>query len=79
MRSLTIAQRLMLFESGLNDRSPVVKKACVEKLLKTWLADLDNDVPHLLKCLHVESSPDTSCLTLKALFESKYLGIIFPN
>ena len=72
IKSLTIAQRLKLLESGLNDRSPLVKKACIDKLLKSWLRDLDDEVPRLLKCLHVESSQETSVLTLKALFESKY-------
>ena len=70
IKSLTIAQRLMLLESGLNDRSMLVKKACTAKLLKAWLIDLNNQVPDLVKCLHVESSPESSVLTLKALFES---------
>ena len=71
IKSLTIAQRLKLLESGLHDRSVLVKKACTERLLTAWLRDLDNQVPELLKCLHVESSPESSVLTLKALFESK--------
>jgi len=71
IKSLTIAQRLMLLESGLNDRSVLVKKACTAKLLRAWLIDLNNQVPDLLKCLHVESSPESSVLTLKALFENQ--------
>ena len=71
IKSLTIAQRLKLLDDGLNERSAIVKKACIGTLLKAWLVDLDENVPTLLKCLHVESSPETSLLALKALFESK--------
>ena len=77
IKSLTIAQRLKLLESGLNDRSVLVKKACTDRLLKVWLKDLDDQVPDLLKCLHVESSPESSVLALKALFESRNLIFTF--
>eukprot|EP00795_Rhopilema_esculentum_P012294 gene12295-2941_t len=70
IKSLTIAQRLKLLDDGLNERSAIVKKACIGTLLKAWLVDLDENVPSLLKCLHVESSPETSLLALKALFEN---------
>ena len=77
IKSLTIAQRLKLLESGLHDRSVLVKKACTDRLLKVWLKDLDDQVPDLLKCLHVESSPESSVLALKALFESRNLIFTF--
>lgn len=72
IKSLKIAQRVKLLKTGLNDRSALVKKACSERLLKAWLMDLGNEIPSLLKRLHVESSQGTPVLALKALFESKF-------
>ncbi len=74
--SLTIAQRLKLLQNGVNDRSSIVKKACVENLLKSWLSDRDNRVDHLLKCFHVESSPDVVSQTLKALLEGMLINFV---
>ena len=71
IKSLTIAQRLRLLENGLNDRSKIVKEACIGKLMKAWLQDLDNHVDRLLKCLHIESSPETAVLALNALFQGR--------
>ena len=69
MRSLTIAQRLKLLDYGLNDKSKMVKDACVGKLLKAWLSECNNRMEVLLERLHAESAPETVALAFKALFE----------
>lgn len=67
--NLSIKQRLQLLQSGLKDRSPVVKEACVGGLLRSWCMEVEGDFLALLNRLDVESSPETAELTLLGLFD----------
>ena len=69
IKYFTIKQRLQLLQSGLNDRCPAVKEACVRGLLRSWCMECEGDFLALLYRLDVESSPDISELALKALFD----------
>ncbi|XP_006884592.1 PREDICTED: condensin complex subunit 3 [Elephantulus edwardii] len=68
MRALSIAQRVLLLQQGLNDRSDAVKQATQKHLLQGWLRFTEGDVLVLLHRLDVENSPEVAVCVLSALF-----------
>lgn len=64
IKGLPIAQRVQLLNRGLNERADVVKNACSQKLLQSWLRMCKGSILELLKCLDVENSCDTAELAL---------------
>lgn len=57
----------------------IVKAACSNKLLQTWLRTFGGNVLELLKCLDVENSTETCELTLQNLFENTTVDQLVEN
>ncbi|KAK2500118.1 hypothetical protein MC885_006452 [Smutsia gigantea] len=68
MRAMSIAQRVMLLQQGLNDRSDTVKQAMKKHLLQGWLQFTEGNILQLLHRLDVENSSDVAVSVLNALF-----------
>ncbi|XP_007955554.2 condensin complex subunit 3 [Orycteropus afer afer] len=68
MRALSIAQRVLLLQQGLNDRSAAVKQATEKHLLQGWLRFTEGDILALLHRLDVENSSEVAVSVLHALF-----------
>ncbi|XP_006160689.1 condensin complex subunit 3 [Tupaia chinensis] len=68
MRALSIAQRVMLLQQGLSDRSDAVRQAVQKHLLQAWLRLADGSVLQLLHWLDVEHSAEVAVSVLSALF-----------
>ncbi|XP_054994249.1 condensin complex subunit 3 isoform X2 [Sorex araneus] len=68
MRALSIAQRVMLLQQGLNDRSDAVKQATQKHLLRGWLHFTEGNMLELLHRLDVENSSEVAISVLHALF-----------
>ncbi|XP_030881666.1 condensin complex subunit 3 [Leptonychotes weddellii] len=68
MRAMSIAQRVMLLQQGLNDRSDAVKQAMQKHLLQGWLRFTEGNILELLHRLDVENSPEVAVSVLNALF-----------
>ncbi|XP_020025767.2 condensin complex subunit 3 [Castor canadensis] len=68
MRAMSIAQRVMLFQQGLNDRSDAVKQAMQKHLLQSWLRFTEGNILELLHRLDVENSSEVAVSVLNALF-----------
>ncbi|CAH3143074.1 unnamed protein product [Porites lobata] len=69
IRSMSIAQRMQLLSSGLNDRSDSIKELCTQELLGGWLKSFDRDAIQLLKCLDVEGCTEVADLAVKAVLK----------
>ncbi|XP_037384988.1 condensin complex subunit 3 [Talpa occidentalis] len=68
MRAMSIAQRVMLLQQGLNDRSDAVKQAIRKHLLQGWLRFTEGNILELLHRLDVENSSEVAVSVLNALF-----------
>ncbi|XP_002709416.1 condensin complex subunit 3 [Oryctolagus cuniculus] len=68
MRAMSIAQRVMLLQQGLNDRSDAVKHAVKKHLLQGWLRFTEGNILELLHRLDVENSSEVAISVLSALF-----------
>ncbi|XP_043428816.1 condensin complex subunit 3 isoform X2 [Prionailurus bengalensis] len=68
MRAMSIAQRVMLLQQGLNDRSDAVKQAMQKHLLQGWLRFTEGNILELLHRLDVENSSEVAVSVLNALF-----------
>uniref|UniRef100_A0A7N5P569 Non-SMC condensin I complex subunit G n=1 Tax=Ailuropoda melanoleuca TaxID=9646 RepID=A0A7N5P569_AILME len=68
MRAMSIAQRVMLLQQGLNDRSDAVKQAVQKHLLQGWLRFTEGNILELLHRLDVENSSEVAVSVLHALF-----------
>ncbi|XP_058578988.1 condensin complex subunit 3 isoform X2 [Neofelis nebulosa] len=68
MRAMSIAQRVMLLQQGLNDRSDAVKQATQKHLLQGWLRFTEGNILELLHRLDVENSSEVAVSVLNALF-----------
>ncbi|KAL1790347.1 condensin complex subunit 3 [Sigmodon hispidus] len=68
MRALSIAQRVLLLQQGLNDRSETVKQAVKKHLLQGWLRFTEGSILELLHRLDVEHSSDVAVSVLNSLF-----------
>nr|KAF6501525.1 non-SMC condensin I complex subunit G [Molossus molossus] len=68
MRVMSIAQRVMLLQQGLNDRSEAVKQATQKYLLQGWLRFTEGNILELLHRLDVENSSEVAVSVLNALF-----------
>ncbi|XP_007101936.1 condensin complex subunit 3 isoform X1 [Physeter macrocephalus] len=68
MRAMSIAQRVMLLQQGLNDRSDAVKQAVQKHLLQGWLRFTEGNILELLHRLDVENSYEVAVSVLNALF-----------
>lgn len=68
MRALSIAQRVMLLQQGLSDRSDAVKQATQKHLLQGWLRFTDGNILELLHRLDIENSSEVAVSVLNALF-----------
>uniref|UniRef100_A0A2K6EJL1 Non-SMC condensin I complex subunit G n=2 Tax=Propithecus coquereli TaxID=379532 RepID=A0A2K6EJL1_PROCO len=83
MRAMSIAQRVMLLQQGLNDRSDAVKQAMQKHLLQGWLRFSEGNVLELLHRLDVENSSEVAVSVLNALFSvtplSELVGICKNN
>ncbi|XP_017396066.1 condensin complex subunit 3 [Cebus imitator] len=79
MRALSIAQRVMLLQQGLNDRSDAVKQAMQKHLLQGWLRFSEGNILELLHRLDVENSSEVAVSALNTLFSvtplSELVGI----
>uniref|UniRef100_A0A8I3MWC2 Non-SMC condensin I complex subunit G n=2 Tax=Canis lupus familiaris TaxID=9615 RepID=A0A8I3MWC2_CANLF len=74
MRAMTIAQRVMLLQQGLNDRSDAVKQAVQKHLLQSWLRFTEGNILELLHRLDVENSSEVAVSALNALFSATPLN-----
>ncbi|KAL2780029.1 condensin complex subunit 3 [Daubentonia madagascariensis] len=83
MRAMSIAQRVMLLQQGLNDRSDAVKQAMQKHLLQGWLRFSEGSILELLHRLDVENSSEVAVSVLNALFSvtplSELVGICKNN
>uniref|UniRef100_A0A8D2DBE3 Non-SMC condensin I complex subunit G n=1 Tax=Sciurus vulgaris TaxID=55149 RepID=A0A8D2DBE3_SCIVU len=83
MRAMSIAQRVMLLQQGLNDRSDAVKQAVQKHLLQGWLRFTEGNILELLHRLDVENSSEVAVSVLNALFSvtplSELVGICKNN
>ncbi|KAL5022801.1 hypothetical protein ScPMuIL_001956 [Solemya velum] len=79
IKAMSIAFRVQLLQDGLSDRSEIVKAACSNKLLQTWLRTFGGNVLELLKCLDVENSTETCEITLQNLFEATSVDQLVEN
>ncbi|KAG8510326.1 Condensin complex subunit 3, partial [Galemys pyrenaicus] len=68
MRAMSIAQRVMLLQQGLSDRSDAVKQAMQKHLLQGWLRFTEGNILELLHRLDVENSSEVAVSVLNALF-----------
>lgn len=68
IRVMSIAQRVMLLQQGLSDRSDAVKQATQKHLLQGWLRFSDGNILELLHRLDVENSSEVAVSVLNALF-----------
>ncbi|XP_032487785.1 condensin complex subunit 3 [Phocoena sinus] len=68
MRAMSIAQRVMLLQQGLNDRSDAVKQAVQKHLLQGWLRFTEGSILELLHRLDVENSSEVAVSVINALF-----------
>ncbi|XP_024429648.2 condensin complex subunit 3 isoform X2 [Desmodus rotundus] len=68
IRTMSIAQRVMLLQQGLNDRSEAVKQATQKHLLQGWLHFTEGNILELLHRLDVENSSEVANSVLNALF-----------
>nr|XP_040148537.1 condensin complex subunit 3 isoform X2 [Ictidomys tridecemlineatus] len=68
MRAMSIAQRVMILQQGLNDRSDAVKQAIQKHLLRGWLRFTEGNILELLHRLDVENSSEVAVSVLNALF-----------
>ncbi|XP_076992611.1 condensin complex subunit 3 [Tamandua tetradactyla] len=68
MRAMSIAQRVMILQQGLNDRSDAVKQAMKKHLLQGWLRFTEGDILEFLHRLDVENSSEVAITVLNALF-----------
>uniref|UniRef100_A0A8C8U2J0 Non-SMC condensin I complex, subunit G n=1 Tax=Peromyscus maniculatus bairdii TaxID=230844 RepID=A0A8C8U2J0_PERMB len=79
MRAMSIAQRVLLLQQGLNDRSDAVKQAVQKHLLQGWLRFTEGNILELLHRLDVENSSDVAVSVLNSLFSmtplSELVGI----
>ncbi|CAL1528460.1 unnamed protein product [Lymnaea stagnalis] len=74
LKAMSIDQRIKLLNDGLNDRSDLVKVACSNKLLQSWLIDCEGNVLDLLARLDVQSSVKTCETALNILFKKSEIG-----
>ncbi|XP_004847286.1 condensin complex subunit 3 isoform X1 [Heterocephalus glaber] len=74
MRAMSIAQRVMLLQQGLNDRSDAVKQAMQKHLLQGWLLFTEGNILELLHRLDVENSSEVAVAVLNALFSTTPLS-----
>ncbi|XP_058286315.1 condensin complex subunit 3 isoform X2 [Hylobates moloch] len=83
MRAMSIAQRVMLLQQGLNDRSDAVKQAMQKHLLQGWLRFSEGNILELLHRLDVENSSEVAVSVLNALFSitplSELVGLCKNN
>uniref|UniRef100_A0A2K5HQR5 Nuclear condensin complex subunit 3 C-terminal domain-containing protein n=1 Tax=Colobus angolensis palliatus TaxID=336983 RepID=A0A2K5HQR5_COLAP len=83
MRAMSIAQRVMLLQQGLNDRSDAVKQAMQKHLLQGWLRFSEGNILQLLHRLDVENSSEVAVSVLNALFSmtplSELVGLCKNN
>ncbi|XP_052055160.1 condensin complex subunit 3 [Apodemus sylvaticus] len=79
LRAMSIAQRVLLLQQGLNDRSDAVKQAVQKHLLQGWLRLTEGNILELLHRLDVENSSDVAVSVLHSLFSmtplSELVGI----
>ncbi|CAH7452693.1 condensin complex subunit 3 [Phodopus roborovskii] len=68
MRAMSIAQRVLLLQQGLNDRSGAVKQAVQKHLLQGWLRFTEGSILELLHRLDVENSSEVAVSVLNSLF-----------
>ncbi|XP_060221341.1 condensin complex subunit 3 [Meriones unguiculatus] len=74
MRAMSIAQRVLLLQQGLNDRSGPVKQAVQKHLLQGWLQFTEGNILELLHRLDVENSSDVAVSVLNSLFSTTTLS-----
>ncbi|XP_059131833.1 condensin complex subunit 3 isoform X2 [Peromyscus eremicus] len=74
MRAMSIAQRVLLLQQGLNDRSDAVKQAVQKHLLQGWLRFTEGNILELLHRLDVENSSDVAVSVLNSLFSMSPLS-----
>lgn len=74
MRALSIAQRVLLLQQGLSDRSDAVKQAVQKHLLQGWLRFTEGNILELLHRLDVENSSDVAVSVLHSLFSMSPLS-----
>ncbi|XP_004707906.2 condensin complex subunit 3 [Echinops telfairi] len=74
MKAMSIAQRVMLLQHGLNDRSAAVKQATQKHLLQGWFRFSEGDILMLLHRLDVENSSDVAVSVLNAIFSTTPLS-----
>ncbi|KAL4843378.1 hypothetical protein H8958_011390 [Nasalis larvatus] len=83
MRAMSIAQRVMLLQQGLNDRSDAVKQAMQKHLLQGWVRFSEGNILQLLHRLDVENSSEVAVSVLNALFSmtplSELVGLCKNN
>ncbi|XP_063086189.1 condensin complex subunit 3 isoform X2 [Cavia porcellus] len=70
MKAMSIAQRVMLLQQGLNDRSDAVKQAVQKHLLQGWLNFTEGNILELLHRLDVENSSEVAVSVLNTLFST---------
>ncbi|KAK7822037.1 hypothetical protein U0070_006586 [Myodes glareolus] len=79
IRAMSIAQRVLLLQQGLNDRSDAVRQAVQKHLLQGWLRFTEGNILELLHRLDVENSFDVAVSVLNSLFSvtplSELIGI----
>ncbi|XP_023232343.1 condensin complex subunit 3-like isoform X2 [Centruroides sculpturatus] len=71
IKSLSISQRILLLQRGLNDRSEIVRSTVEKKLLLNWLELCENDIVKFLQCLDVQESEEISEKALNSIFSMK--------
>ncbi|XP_005366060.1 condensin complex subunit 3 [Microtus ochrogaster] len=83
IRAMSIAQRVLLLQQGLNDRSDAVRQAVQKHLLQGWLRFTEGNILELLHRLDVENSFDVAVSVLNSLFSvtplSELVGICKNN
>ncbi|CAI8041284.1 Condensin complex subunit 3 [Geodia barretti] len=79
IRNFRIEQRIKLLSDGLNDRSEIVREACVKGLLHSWSSNLNGDLLALLSKLDVESSSEVAEQALCRLLEEIDVGLVVQS
>lgn len=70
VRSLSIANRVMILKLGLNDRSPAVGAIVQEKLIPAWIAAMEGSLFALLRGLDVEGCSEIATQVLEVWFKA---------
>ncbi len=68
MRTLSIQQRDEVLRTGLMDREPSVKQACIDMIFRNWIHDTNSNLIEFLTCLDVISNTMMSEGALECFF-----------